>query len=148
VGAEIAFSSIAFQRRSDGSDRTETISFNPEVYMRVHNGNALDLSGPQGEQITVTVAETTGKPLLVSYDRNDVKTGSLDPSKSSDSFDFQLDRNERDPTRLTMLFTFTGSDDFYDIVVQGDQGGDTSQFAVAQNFNVPGDSITYTFDIT
>ena len=116
--------------------------------MRVHNGNALDLSGAQGEQITVTVAETTGKPLLVSFDRNGVKTGSLDPGKSSDSFTFDLDRNERDPTRLTMLFTFTGSDDFYDIVVQGDPGGDTSQFAVAQDFNVPGDSITYTFDIT
>jgi hypothetical protein len=116
--------------------------------MRVHNGNALDLSGAQGEQITVTVAETTGKPLLVSFDRNGVQTGSLDPGKASDSFGFPLDRNERDPTRLTMLFTFTGSDDFYDIVVQGDQGGDTSQFAVAQDFNVPGDSITYTFDIT
>ena len=115
--------------------------------MRVHNGNALDLSGAQGEQITVTVRETTGKPLLVSFDRNGVATGSLDPGQSSDSFSFRLDQNERDPTLLTMLFTFTGSDDHYDIIVHG-QGGDTSRFAVFQDFNVPGDSITYTIDIT
>ncbi len=116
--------------------------------MKVRNGNALDLAGAQGEKITVTVEETTGKPLLVSFDRNGVETGSLDPGKQSDCFEFNLDRGERDPTRLTMLFTFTGSDDFYDIVVQGDPNGDTSQFAVAQDFNVPGDAITYTFDIT
>src|SRR6185503_16109310 len=116
--------------------------------MRVHNGNPLDLSGGQGEDITVTVAETTGKPLLVSYDRNGVATGSLSPGQSSDSFHFPLDKGERDPTRLTMLFTFTGSDDHYDIVVRGSQGGDTSRFAVVQDFSVPGDSITYTFDIT
>ena len=115
--------------------------------MRVHNGNALDLSGAQGEQITVTVEETTGKPLLVSYTRNGTHTGSLSPGNSSDSFSFQLDKAERDPTILTMLFTFTGSDDHYDITVRG-QGGDTSLFAVVQDFNVPGDSITYTIDIT
>jgi hypothetical protein len=114
--------------------------------MRVHNGNALDLSGAQGEQITVTVEETTKKPLLVSFTING-KPGSLSPGKSSDSFSFQLDKGERDPTLLTMLFTFTGSDDHYNIFVQG-QGGDTSRFAVVQDFNVPGDSITYTIDIT
>lgn len=114
--------------------------------MRVHNGNALDLSGTQGEAITVTVEETTGKPLLVSYTRNGA-TGSLSPDKSSDSFHFKLDKSERDPTLLTMLFTFTGSDDHYNIFVQG-EGGDTSRFAVVQDFNVPGDSITYTIDIT
>ena len=115
--------------------------------MNVHNGNALDLSGAQGEQITVTVEETTGKPLLVSYDRNGIETGSLSPDKSSDSFFFNLDKAERDPTRLTMLFTFSGADDNYFIVVSG-QGGDKSEFEVAQNFGVPGDSITYTIDIT
>jgi hypothetical protein len=115
--------------------------------MRVHNGNALDLSGIQGEEITVTVEETTGKPLLVSYSRNGVDTGSLLPNQSSDSFKFNLDKNERDPTLLTMLFTFTGSDDHYNIFING-QGGDTSRFAMAQDFNVPGDSITYTIDIT
>lgn len=115
--------------------------------MNVHNGNALDLSGAQGEQITVTVEETTGKPLLVSYDRNGIQTGSLSPDKASDSFTFNLQKSERDPTLLTMLFTFTGADDNYFIVVRG-QGGDTSQFEVAQSFGVPGDSITYTIDIT
>lgn len=114
--------------------------------MRIHNGNALDLSGTNGEGITVTVEETTGKPLLVSFERNLIETGSLSPDKSSDSFTFNLDKSERDPTLLTMLFTFTGSDDHYDIVVKG-QGGDTSRFAVIQDFDVPGDSITYTIDI-
>jgi hypothetical protein len=127
---------------------TQNISFNQERFtMNVHNGNALDLSGKDGEEITVTVEETTGKPLLVSFSRNGIETGSLSPDKSSDSFSFRLNRGERDPTLLTMLFTFTGSDDNYFIVVRG-QGGDTSQFEVAQNFGVPGDSITYTIDIT
>lgn len=115
--------------------------------MNVHNGNALDLSGKDGEEITVTVRETTGKPLLVSFTRNGIETGSLSPNKSSDSFKFNLDKSERDPTLLTMLFTFSGSDDHYSIVVRG-EGGDTSRFAVFQDFNVPGDSITYTIDIT
>ena len=115
--------------------------------MKVHNGNALDLSGTQGEEITVTVRETTGKPLLVSFERNLIVTGSLSPNEPSDSFKFNLDKGERDPTLLTMLFTFTGSDDHYDIVIRG-EGGDTSRNAVFQDFDVPGDSITYTFDIT
>ena len=115
--------------------------------MNVNNGNPLNLSGRQGEEITVTVEETTGKPLLVSYDRNGIKTGSLSPDKSSDSFKFNLDRSERDPTRLTLLFTFSGADDNYFIVVRG-QGGDTSQIEVAQDMGVPGDSIIYSIDIT
>jgi hypothetical protein len=115
--------------------------------MNVHNGNALDLSGQNGEEITVTVEETTGKPLLVSFTRNSIATGSLSPDKSRDSFKFTLDRNEGEPTLLTMLFTFTGSDDNYFIVVRG-EGGDESQFEVTQDFGVPGDSITYTIDIT
>ena len=115
--------------------------------MHVHNGNALDLSGKDGEEITVTVEETTGKPLLVSFTRNGTETGSLSPEQSSDSFKFNLDKSERDPTLLTLLFTFTGSDDHYNIFITG-EGGDTSRFAVVQDFNVPGDSITYTIDIT
>jgi hypothetical protein len=114
--------------------------------MRVNNNNALDLSGAQGEEITVTVEETTGKPLLVSYTLNG-RNASLSPAGSKDSFSFRLDKSDRDPTLLTMLFTFSGSDDHYDIDLQGDSGGQTSHHEVIQEFDVPGDSITYTIDI-
>ena len=115
--------------------------------MNIHNNNPLDLSGADEEIITVTVEENTGKPLLCSFVRNLLHKGSLDPDLSSDSFTFPLDQGERDPTLLTLLFTFTGSDDHYHIEVSGSEGGPTSHFDVVQEFEVPGDSITYTFDI-
>ncbi len=114
--------------------------------MRINNNNSLDLSGVDGESITVTVEETAGNPLLVSYALNG-RTASLSPNGSTDSFGFPLDKTGRNPTLLTMLFTFTGSNGHYDITVQGSQGGQTSNYSVIQRFNIPGNSITYTFDI-
>jgi hypothetical protein len=69
---------------------------------------------------------------------------------SHSSFTFNLDRNRRDPSLLTMLFTFSGEDDGrYDIEITGSGGGgDTSRHAVKQFFGIPGDSITYTIDIS
>jgi hypothetical protein len=115
--------------------------------MRINNNNQLDLSGADGEEIAVTVEETAGNPLLVSYALNGRKA-SLSPNGSSDSFRFRLNKAERDPTLLTVLFTFTGSNGHYDITFAGDPGGQTSHYSVIQRFHIPGNSITATFDIT
>jgi hypothetical protein len=114
--------------------------------MRINNNNPLDLSGANSENITVTVEEAAGNLLLVSYALNG-KTGSLSPDVSKDSFQFSLDLNEKNPTLLTMLMTFTAENGHYDLTVQGDPQGQTSHFSVIRRFHVPGNSITYTFDI-
>jgi hypothetical protein len=120
---------------------------NGDTKMRINNNNALDLSGVQGEDIGVTVEETAGNPVLVSYALKG-RTASLSPNGSRDSFSFKLDKGAENPALLTMLFTFTGSNGHYDITVQGDPREQTSHFSVIQRFNIPGNSITYTFDIT
>ena len=114
--------------------------------MRINNNNPLDLSGADGEQIKVIVEETAGNPLLVSYAMKG-RSGSLSPNGSSDSFDFTLDKASENPALITMLFTFTGSNGHYDVTVQGNPQGQTSFYSVIQRFNIPGNSISYTFDI-
>lgn len=115
--------------------------------MIINNNNPLDLSGADGENITVDVEEAGGNPLLVSYTLNG-RTAALSPNGTSDSFSFPLRRSDRDPTLLTILFTFGDSNGHYDIAVSGDRGNQVSHFAVVQRFHIPGNAITYTFDIT
>jgi hypothetical protein len=114
--------------------------------MRVLNGNPLDLRGSNGEMITVKV-NSGGTENLVSY-TIDGDTDSLPTGVTHSAFNFPLDRNRRDPSLLTMLFTFSGDNDGrYDITITGSGGGDTSRFTVEQLFGIPGDSITYTIDV-
>ncbi|HKS28112.1 MAG TPA: hypothetical protein VJS44_09845 [Pyrinomonadaceae bacterium] len=114
--------------------------------MRVMNNNPLDLQGANQETITVTV-DSSGTENLVSYTL-DGNSASLPTGVSHSSFNFKLDRQRRDPSLLTMLFTFSGSaDGRYDITVRGSGGGDVSDFSVGQFFAIPGNSITYTIDV-
>jgi hypothetical protein len=115
--------------------------------MRVMNDNPLDLQGVNQEMITVTV-DSSGTENLVSHTL-DGSSASLPTGVTHSSFNFILDRNRRDPSLLTMLFNFSGEDDGrYDITIQGSGGGDISRHTVRQFFGIPGDSITYTIDIS
>ena len=115
--------------------------------MKIRNNNPLDLEGVDGEEITVEV-RSTGTANLVSYVL-DGKTSSLPSNQSTASFSFTLDKAAHDPTVLTMLFTFSESENGnYDITVSGNAPGQTSDYSVTQFFGIPGDSISYTIDVT
>lgn len=114
--------------------------------MRVLNNNPLDLRGNDQEVLTVTVI-SSGTQHLVSFTL-DGNTNNLPTGGSQSSFTFTLDKSKNDPSLLTMLFTFSGSQDGrYNISITGSGGGDVSRFAVDQFFGIPGDSITYTIDV-
>jgi hypothetical protein len=114
--------------------------------MRVMNNNPLDLQGADKEAISVTV-DSSGTQNLVSY-TIDGQTNNLPTGVSHSSFSFILDKKRSDPSLLTMLFTFSGTEKGrYVITIKGSAGGDTSRFAVEQFFAIPGDSITYTIDV-
>jgi hypothetical protein len=114
--------------------------------MRILNNNPLDLAGVDGEKITVQV-KSVGTRHLVSYTL-DGQTASLPTDNSASELSFTLAKNRHDPSLLTMMFTFSEPDGGnYEISVSGDQGGQTSHYAVTQFFGIPGDSITYTIDV-
>lgn len=116
--------------------------------MKILNNNALDLQGADHEVITVGIV-TKGTRNLVSSVLDGGSPSSLPTDVTTSSFSFTLDKSKHNPTILTMLFTFSERDGGnYAITVTGSGGGDTSHFTVAQLFHIPGDSITYTLDIT
>lgn len=116
--------------------------------MKIRNNNPLDLEGRDGEVITVDV-QSTGTKHLVSRTL-DGQTSSAPSDGSSSILSFSLNKATHDPSVLTMLFTFSESDGGnYDISVRGNAaGGQTSHFSVSQFFGIPGDSISYTIDVT
>lgn len=114
--------------------------------MHVMNNNPLDLRGEDGEVLTVDV-DSSGTENLVSFTL-DGQTSNLPTGVSHSSFPVTLDKSRSDPSLLTMLFTFSGSEHGrYVITITGSGGGDTSVNTVQQFFAIPGDSITYTIDI-
>lgn len=115
--------------------------------MKIRNNNPLDLEGANGETITVEV-RSTGTRHLVSYTL-DGQTSSMPSNQQVASFSFVLNKAAHDPSVLTMLFTFSEPDGGnYDITVSGSGGGSTSHYSVTQFFGIPGDSISYTIDVT
>lgn len=111
--------------------------------MRVRNNNPLDLEGDDGETITVSV--TSGGTVFGVNFALDGKKGTMSPGVP---LTFTLNKAKKDPTLLTMLFTFSGKKDgFYDITVTGSNGGGISFNEVAQVFAIASNSNTYTFDV-
>lgn len=114
--------------------------------MQVLNNNPLDLRGADREVLTVRVV-SSGTQNLVSY-TIDGQTRNLPTGVTQSSFKFTLDKSKHDPSLLTMLFTFSGTEEGrYEVTIRG-SGGDVSDFTVGQFFGIPGDSITYTIDVT
>ena len=115
--------------------------------MKIRNNNPLDLEGADGEKITVEV-HSSGTKNLVSHTL-DGQTASLPSDQPTSTLSFTLNKAKHDPSILTMLFTFSDPDGGnYDIAVSGSSGGQTSHFSVTQFFGIPGDSISYTIDVT
>lgn len=115
--------------------------------MKIRNNNPLDLEGVDGETITVDV-HSSGTKHLVSYTL-DGETASMPSDQPTSRLTFTLDKAKHDPSILTMLFTFSDQDGGnYDITVSGSGGGPTSHYSVTQFFGIPGDAISYTFDVT
>jgi hypothetical protein len=115
--------------------------------MKLRNNNPLDLEGADGEKLSIKV-QSSGTKHLVSYTL-DGQTASMPSDQPTSTLNFTLDKAKHDPTILTMLFTFSDPDaGNYDITVSGDSGGQTSHYSVTQFFGIPGDAITYTFDVT
>jgi hypothetical protein len=108
--------------------------------MQIRNNNPLDLTGVDGEQITVrAVSKLAGD--TVSYALDGEKGGIL-----PDPFTFHLDKAEHDPSVLTLVFTFVGAGGRFDVTVTGSDNGPESFFTFNQ-FGVPAGSISYTFDV-
>jgi hypothetical protein len=108
--------------------------------MRILNNNALDLAGDDKERITVKA---------VSKKPGDTVAHALDGSSGGalpNPFTFTLDKSSRDPSVLTLVFTFVGSDGSFDITVKGSNGGPTSFYTFRQ-FGVAVGSVSYTFDV-
>ena len=108
--------------------------------MQIRNNNALDLAGDDLEQITVSaVSKQHGD--TVAYALDGLPGGPL-PSP----FSFQLNKARRDPSVLTLVFTFVGSGGSFEITVCGSNGGPQSVYTFNQ-FGVAAGSISYTFDV-
>lgn len=108
--------------------------------MQIRNNNHLDLAGENGEEITVQV--TSRKPGdTVAYALDGDKRGAL-----SSPFTFELDKTKHDPSVLTLVFTFVGSNGAFEIKVTGSKGGPTS-FYTFEQFGVAVGSISYTIDV-
>jgi hypothetical protein len=108
--------------------------------MQIRNNNALDLAGDDQEQITVqAVSRKPGD--TVAYALDGTNGGEL-PSP----FTFTLDKSKSDPSVLTLVFTFVGSDGAFQMTVTGSNGGPPSIYSFEQ-FGVAVGSISYTFDV-
>ena len=108
--------------------------------MKIRNNNDLDLAGDDQEQITVEVVST--KPGdTVAYALDGVKGGAL-----PNPFTFKLNKGKHNPSVLTLVFTFAGSDGSFEIAVTGSSGGPTSFYSFDQ-LGVGVGSISYTIDV-
>lgn len=108
--------------------------------MQIRNNNALDLAGDDKEQITIkAVSKKPGD--TVAYALDGTKGGAL-----PNPFTFKLDKASHDPSVLTLVFTFVGSDGGFQMTVTGSNGGPPSIYSFEQ-FGVAVGSISYTFDV-
>ena len=108
--------------------------------MEIRNNNPLDLTGDDGEQITVkAVSKKAGD--TVSFALDGVGGGEL-----PNPFTFSLNKALNDPSVLTLVFTFVGGGGRFDVTVSGSNGGPQSFFTFNQ-FGVAAGSISYTFDV-
>ncbi len=107
--------------------------------MQIRNNNDLDLAGDDREQITVRV---------VSKKPGDTVAYALDGNKGvlPNPFTFKLDKGKHDPSVLTLVFTFLGSDGGFEITVAGSNGGPSSFYSYEQ-LGVAVGSISYTIDV-
>lgn len=108
--------------------------------MKIRNNNALDLAGDDKEQITVEVVSTK-KGDTVAYALDKGSKGVL-PTP----FTFTLNKAKHDPSVLTLVFTFVGSDGSFEITVSGSNGGPASFYSFDQ-LGVAVGSISYTIDV-
>jgi hypothetical protein len=107
--------------------------------MQIRN-NPLDLAGSDGERITVrAVSKLAGDTVAFALDGS---PGGPLPNP----FTFILDKTRRDPTVLTLVFTFVAAGGAFEITVVGSGDGPQSFFTFNQ-FGVAAGSISYTFDI-
>ena len=108
--------------------------------MEILNNNPLDLTGADGEQITVrAVSRLPGDTVAFALDG--AGGGAL-----PNPFTFRLNKAKRNPSVLTLVFTFVDADGAFEITVTGSGGGPQSFFTFNQ-FGVSVGSISYTFDI-
>lgn len=108
--------------------------------MQIRNNNPLDLTGTDGEQISVrAVSKKPGD--TVAFARDGVPGGVL-----PNPFTFTLQKAGKNPTVLTLVFNFVGADGAFDIHVNGSGGGPES-FFIFNQFGVSVGAISYTFDI-
>ncbi len=107
--------------------------------MQIRNNNDLDLAGDDREQITVRVVPK--KP-------GDTVAYALDGTKGvfPNPLTFKLDQATNDPSVLTLVFTFLGSDGGFEITVTGSNGGPSSFYSYEQ-LGVAVGSISYTIDV-
>lgn len=108
--------------------------------MEIRNNNPLDLTGDDGEEITVRA---------VSKKANDTVAFALDGEGGGElpnPLTFRLNKGRNDPSVLTLVFTFAGGGGRFDVTVSGSNGGPQSFFTFNQ-FGVPAGSISYTFDV-
>lgn len=108
--------------------------------MEIRNNSPQNLAGVDGEQITVRV---------VSRKPGDTAAFALDGGPRGplpNPFTFQLNKARRDPSVLTLTFTFVGAGGAFDVTVTGSDGGPPSIFTFHQ-FGVPVGSVSYTFDV-
>jgi hypothetical protein len=59
---------------------------------------------------------------------------------------FRLDKQKHDPSILTLVFTFVGSDGSFEITLTGSNGGPASFYSFDQ-LGVAVGSISYTLDV-
>jgi len=108
--------------------------------MKIRNNNPLDLAGDDKEQITVKVVSTK-QGDTVAYALDQAQGGVL-----PNPFTFTLDKSKHDPSVLTLVFTFVGSDGSFEITVTGSNGGPASFYSFDQ-LGVAVGAISYTIDV-
>jgi hypothetical protein len=108
--------------------------------MQILNNNALDLTGDDNEQITVRAVSKLPADT-VAFSLDGVEGGPL-----PNPFTFTLNKARKDPSTLTLVFTFVGGGGAFDITVSGSNGGPSSFFRFNQ-FGLPSGTISYQIDI-
>jgi hypothetical protein len=108
--------------------------------MKIRNNNPLDLAGDDAETITVR-AESLKPADTVAFALDGVKGGAL-----PNPFTFRLNKSQHDPSVLTLVFTFTGSNGSFEITLTGSNGGPASFYSFDQ-LGVAVGSISYTIDV-
>jgi hypothetical protein len=108
--------------------------------MQIRNNNPLDLTGDNGEQITVRAVSTlAGDTVAFALDGHG---GGALPNP----FTFTLNKALHNPSVLTLVFTFVDAGGAFNVTVMGSHGGPQS-FFVFNQFGVAVGSISYTFDV-